>query len=54
MAKLYNCNNCPAYCCSYEEIVITKSDIKRLASWFEISRFAAAIPVPPAAAIMIF
>ena len=38
MAKLYNCNNCPAYCCSYEEIVITKSDIKRLARWFDISK----------------
>jgi len=31
---LYNCARCPAYCCSYPRIVVTKTDIKRLAKHF--------------------
>ena len=27
---LYDCNDCPAYCCSYERIIVGKRDIKRL------------------------
>ncbi len=27
----YDCDQCPAYCCSYEHIGVTKKDIKRLA-----------------------
>lgn len=32
----YNCNKCPAYCCSYELIETTEKDIKRLAKTFEL------------------
>ncbi len=31
---LYHCDRCPAYCCSYPRIVVTKSDVKRLAKHF--------------------
>jgi hypothetical protein len=34
---LYNCQNCPAYCCSYEHIEVTPRDLERLASHFGIS-----------------
>ena len=27
----YNCEKCPAYCCSYERIIVGKRDIRRLA-----------------------
>jgi len=33
---LYNCAKCPAYCCSYERIDVTKRDLKRLAQHFGI------------------
>jgi Fe-S-cluster containining protein len=33
----YNCNNCPAYCCSYEHIEATAADIRRLAGHFGVS-----------------
>jgi hypothetical protein len=33
---LYDCQKCPAYCCSYEQIRVTKRDIKRLAKHFGI------------------
>lgn len=33
----YNCNKCPAYCCSYELIPVTRKDIKRLAKAFDLS-----------------
>lgn len=36
MAKLYNCNNCPAYCCSYDRIIVTPADIRRLAKHHDI------------------
>lgn len=33
----YNCDKCPAYCCTYAAIPVTKADIKRLAKHFGIS-----------------
>lgn len=33
---LYNCAKCTAYCCSYEEIDVTKRDLNRLARHFGI------------------
>ena len=32
----YTCSKCPAYCCTYTEIEITKRDIERLARHFGI------------------
>ena len=34
---LYDCDVCPAYCCSYPRIIVDKDDIKRLARFFGIS-----------------
>ncbi len=34
---LFNCSKCPAYCCSYDRIEITKRDLLRIASHFGIS-----------------
>jgi Fe-S-cluster containining protein len=34
---LYNCEKCPAYCCSYDRIDVTRRDIQRLARHFELS-----------------
>ncbi len=33
---LYDCSKCPAYCCSYESVVVQKRDINRVARHFEI------------------
>ncbi len=33
----YDCTKCPAYCCTYDWIVVTKRDIQRLAKRFELS-----------------
>lgn len=33
----YNCDNCPAYCCTYAVIPVTKADIKRLAKHFGVT-----------------
>src|SRR5262245_9989432 len=33
----YNCNKCPAYCCTYAEIEVSDFDIGRLARHFGIS-----------------
>ncbi len=33
----YNCNNCPAYCCTYANIEVKKKDLARLARHFGIS-----------------
>jgi len=33
----YDCSKCPAYCCTYDWIRVTKRDIARLAKRFEIS-----------------
>lgn len=32
----YDCSKCPAYCCSYERIIVDKRDLKRLARHFDI------------------
>lgn len=40
MARLpifYSCERCPAYCCSYDRIVVTDADIRRLARHFRLS-----------------
>ncbi|MEE8137923.1 MAG: YkgJ family cysteine cluster protein [Thermoanaerobaculia bacterium] len=34
---LYDCKSCPAYCCSYPRIVVTKTDIRRLAKYFGLT-----------------
>jgi Fe-S-cluster containining protein len=33
----YDCSKCPAYCCSYPEIEVSKADIARLAKRFGLS-----------------
>jgi len=33
----YDCSVCPAYCCTYEWILVTKQDIQRLARRFELT-----------------
>jgi uncharacterized protein len=33
----YDCQKCPAYCCSYDWIMVTKRDIQRLAKRFELT-----------------
>ena len=40
MARLpifYDCDNCPAYCCSYPRVIVEQPDIRRLASHLAIS-----------------
>jgi uncharacterized protein len=32
----YSCAKCPAYCCTYTEIEVTRRDIERLARHFDI------------------
>ncbi|HEX7152592.1 MAG TPA: YkgJ family cysteine cluster protein [Thermoanaerobaculia bacterium] len=34
--KFYDCLKCPAYCCSYDRIIVTKKDLNRLAKHFGI------------------
>ena len=34
--SLYSCSKCPAYCCSYPLIEITKRDLARLARHFSV------------------
>jgi hypothetical protein len=47
----YSCKKCPAYCCTYSEIEVTRHDIERLARHFELTyrvaeaRFTKADPV---------
>ncbi|MGY8995766.1 MAG: YkgJ family cysteine cluster protein [Alphaproteobacteria bacterium] len=36
MARHYDCDKCPAYCCSYARIIVEDDDIKRLADHFGI------------------
>ena len=38
---LYDCDVCPAYCCSYARIIVEEKDLKRLAKHFKISVKAA-------------
>ncbi|HEX5091506.1 MAG TPA: YkgJ family cysteine cluster protein [Burkholderiales bacterium] len=37
----YDCGKCPAYCCSYPEIEVSKADIARLARHFGLTEAAA-------------
>ena len=32
----YDCDVCPAYCCSYPRVILTKKDMKRLARHFGV------------------
>ncbi|HKP10946.1 MAG TPA: hypothetical protein VJZ91_02510, partial [Blastocatellia bacterium] len=34
---LFNCLKCPAYCCSYDRIEVTKRDVARLARHFGLT-----------------
>lgn len=34
--KLYDCSKCPAYCCSYDRIIVEPKDLERLARHFGI------------------
>jgi uncharacterized protein len=34
---MFNCSKCPAYCCSYDRIEVTKRDMLKIASHFGIS-----------------
>jgi Fe-S-cluster containining protein len=51
MRVLYNCSKCPAYCCSYDRVEVTKRDLLRIARHFGISykqaeqRYTKASPV---------
>ena len=36
MAASYDCDLCPAYCCSYPRVIVSKKDLKRLAGHFGI------------------
>jgi Fe-S-cluster containining protein len=38
----YDCAKCPAYCCSYDRIIVEKKDLKRLARHFEVDTETAA------------
>jgi Fe-S-cluster containining protein len=34
---LFNCSKCPAYCCSYDRIEVTRTDVRRLATHFGLT-----------------
>src|SRR5258708_12640482 len=34
---MFNCSKCPAYCCSYDRIEVTKRDMLKIAQHFGIS-----------------
>ena len=34
---LYDCLKCPAYCCSYDRIIVNGHDVRRLAKHFSIT-----------------
>lgn len=34
---LFNCSKCPAYCCSYDRIEVTKRDVLKIARHFGIT-----------------
>jgi Fe-S-cluster containining protein len=38
----YDCTKCPAYCCSYERIIVNKRDLKKLAKHFDLDPEVAA------------
>ena len=33
----YDCSKCPAYCCSYERIIVSQRDLKRLVAYSSVS-----------------
>ena len=33
----YDCSKCPAYCCSYDRVIVTAADLRRLARHFGIA-----------------
>ena len=33
---MFNCSKCPAYCCSYEKIEVSKRDVLRIARHFGV------------------
>ena len=33
----YSCHKCPAYCCTYSEIEVTRRDVERLARHFDLT-----------------
>jgi Fe-S-cluster containining protein len=35
--SLFKCGRCPAYCCSYPIIEVSKKDLRRLAAYFNMS-----------------
>lgn len=35
--KTYDCLKCPAYCCSYDRIIVTGHDLRRLAKHFGVT-----------------
>ena len=35
---LYDCESCPAYCCSYPRVIVTNKDLLRLAKYLNMSR----------------
>ena len=37
MPTFYNCNRCPAYCCSYPRIPVKDSDVRRLARHLDLA-----------------
>ena len=37
----YSCRKCPAFCCTYSDIEVTKRDIERLARHFDLTYAAA-------------
>ena len=41
MASSYDCDRCPAYCCSYPRVIVSRKDVKRLARHFAIAPEAA-------------
>ena len=41
LKPLYDCTKCPGYCCSYDYIIVTKRDVKRLGKRFGLSAEAA-------------
>jgi Fe-S-cluster containining protein len=36
MAPSYDCGLCPAYCCSYPRVIVSKRDLRRLAKHFGV------------------
>jgi uncharacterized protein len=37
LKPLYDCSKCPGYCCSYDYIIVTKRDVKRLGKRFALT-----------------